>query len=86
MQLQWLPISFRAQFKVLVMTCKALYLTGPGYFMDRLPLYMAARCRAFLVVALHPWNQLQGYLFYYLTSRDINLERISESDSCAAKL
>ncbi|XP_070618653.1 uncharacterized protein, partial [Erythrolamprus reginae] len=34
--LHWLPISFRSQFKVLVMTYKALHGTGPEYLRDRL--------------------------------------------------
>lgn len=34
--LQWLPISFHGQFKVLVLTCKALDRLGPGYLRDSL--------------------------------------------------
>ncbi|KAF7249300.1 putative ATP-dependent RNA helicase DDX46 [Varanus komodoensis] len=39
-QLHWLPIEARAQFKVLVMTYKALNGLGPGYLNERLRLYM----------------------------------------------
>ncbi|KAF7237751.1 Insulin-like growth factor 2 mRNA-binding protein 3, partial [Varanus komodoensis] len=35
-QLHWLPIEVRAQFKVLVMTYKALNGLGPGYLKERL--------------------------------------------------
>ncbi|KAF7246017.1 putative RNA-directed DNA polymerase from transposon BS [Varanus komodoensis] len=35
-QLHWLPIEVRAQFKVLVMTYKALNGMGPGYLKERL--------------------------------------------------
>ena len=34
--LHWLPISFRAKYKVLVITCKALHGLGPGYLWDLL--------------------------------------------------
>ncbi|KAF7234897.1 E3 ubiquitin-protein ligase TRIM21 [Varanus komodoensis] len=39
-QLHWLPIEVRAQFKVLVMTYKALNGLGPGYLKERLHPYM----------------------------------------------
>ncbi|KAF7244326.1 Sodium/glucose cotransporter 4 [Varanus komodoensis] len=39
-QLHWLPIEARAQFKVLVMTYKALNGLGPGYLNERLRPYM----------------------------------------------
>ncbi|KAF7237429.1 Motile sperm domain-containing protein 1 [Varanus komodoensis] len=42
-QLHWLPIEVWAQFKVLVMTCKALNGLGPGYLKERLRPYMPAR-------------------------------------------
>ncbi|KAF7243149.1 Neuronal tyrosine-phosphorylated phosphoinositide-3-kinase adapter 2 [Varanus komodoensis] len=42
-QLHWLPIEVRAQFKVLVMTYKALNGLGPGYLKERLHPYMPAR-------------------------------------------
>ncbi|KAF7244380.1 putative RNA-directed DNA polymerase from transposon BS [Varanus komodoensis] len=42
-QLHWLPIEVRAQFKVLVMTYKALNSLGPGYLKERLHPYMPAR-------------------------------------------
>ncbi|KAF7248278.1 putative sodium-coupled neutral amino acid transporter 11 [Varanus komodoensis] len=42
-QLHWLPIEVRAQFKVLVMTYKALNGLGPGYLKERLHPYMSAR-------------------------------------------
>ena len=35
--LHWLPIRFRAQFKVLVLTYKALHGLGPQYLMEPLP-------------------------------------------------
>ncbi|KAF7234544.1 hypothetical protein EYD10_18427 [Varanus komodoensis] len=38
--LHWLPIGVRAQFKVLVMTYKALNVMGPGYLKERLRPYM----------------------------------------------
>ncbi|KAF7247239.1 Calcium uptake protein 1, mitochondrial [Varanus komodoensis] len=41
-QLHWLPIEVRAQFKVLVMTYKALNGLGPGYLKERLHPYMPA--------------------------------------------
>ncbi|KAF7242656.1 Inactive N-acetylated-alpha-linked acidic dipeptidase-like protein 2 [Varanus komodoensis] len=41
-QLHWLPIEVRAQFKVLVMTYKALNGLGPGYLKERLCPYMPA--------------------------------------------
>ncbi|KAF7238128.1 Inhibitor of growth protein 4 [Varanus komodoensis] len=41
-QLHWLPIEVRAQFKVLVMTYKALNGLGPGYLKERLHPYMSA--------------------------------------------
>ena len=34
--LHWLPTRFRAQFKVLVLTYKALYGLGPQYLTERL--------------------------------------------------
>ena len=34
--LHWLPISFPAKYKVLVITFKALHGLGPGYLRDRL--------------------------------------------------
>ncbi|KAF7239262.1 WD repeat-containing protein 90 [Varanus komodoensis] len=39
-QLHWLPIEVRAQFKVLVMTYKALNGLGPGYLKERLRPYV----------------------------------------------
>uniref|UniRef100_A0A8D2Q3W3 Reverse transcriptase domain-containing protein n=1 Tax=Varanus komodoensis TaxID=61221 RepID=A0A8D2Q3W3_VARKO len=42
-QLHWLPIEVRAQFRVLVMTYKALNGLGPGYLKERLRPYMSAR-------------------------------------------
>ncbi|KAF7234952.1 hypothetical protein EYD10_18178, partial [Varanus komodoensis] len=42
-QLHWLPIEVRAQFKVLVMTYKALNGLGPGYLKERLHPYTPAR-------------------------------------------
>ncbi|KAF7238810.1 hypothetical protein EYD10_14545 [Varanus komodoensis] len=42
-QLHWLPIEVRAQFKVLVMTYKALNSLGPGYLKERLRPYMPTR-------------------------------------------
>ncbi|KAF7235229.1 Protein TANC1 [Varanus komodoensis] len=42
-QLHWLPIEVRAQFKVLVMTYKALNGLGPGYLKERLCPYMPSR-------------------------------------------
>ncbi|KAF7246446.1 AT-rich interactive domain-containing protein 2 [Varanus komodoensis] len=42
-QLHWLPIEARAQFKVLIMTYKALNGLGPGYLNERLCLYMPDR-------------------------------------------
>ncbi|KAF7250783.1 Cullin-5 [Varanus komodoensis] len=42
-QLHWLPIEVRAQFKVLVMTYKALNGLGPGYLKERLRPYMPVR-------------------------------------------
>ncbi|KAF7247075.1 putative RNA-directed DNA polymerase from transposon BS [Varanus komodoensis] len=41
-QLHWLPIEVQAQFKVLVMTYKALNSLGPGYLKERLRPYMPA--------------------------------------------
>ncbi|KAF7235017.1 C-type lectin domain family 2 member D, partial [Varanus komodoensis] len=41
-QLHWLPIEIRAQFKVLVMTYKALNSLGPGYLKERLRPYKPA--------------------------------------------
>ncbi|KAF7254014.1 Beta-centractin [Varanus komodoensis] len=41
-QLHWLPIEVRAQFKVLVMTYKALNGLGPGYLKEHLHPYMPA--------------------------------------------
>ncbi|KAF7246701.1 hypothetical protein EYD10_07390 [Varanus komodoensis] len=42
-QLHWLPIEVRAQFKVLVMTYKALNGLGPGYLKERLHPYVPSR-------------------------------------------
>ncbi|KAF7253230.1 Calcium homeostasis modulator protein 2 [Varanus komodoensis] len=42
-QLHWLPIEVRAQFKVLLMTYKALNGLGPGYLKERLHPYMPSR-------------------------------------------
>ncbi|KAF7235091.1 Vomeronasal type-2 receptor 26, partial [Varanus komodoensis] len=42
-QLHWLPIEVRAQFKVLVITYKALNVLGPGYLKERLCPYMPSR-------------------------------------------
>ncbi|KAF7239223.1 Disintegrin and metalloproteinase domain-containing protein 12, partial [Varanus komodoensis] len=42
-QLHWLPIEVWAQFKVLVMTYKALNGLGPGYLKEHLRPYMPAR-------------------------------------------
>lgn len=41
-QLNWLPVCFRIQFKVLVMTFKALDGSGPGYLADCVSLYEPA--------------------------------------------
>ncbi|XP_061451815.1 uncharacterized protein LOC133369973 [Rhineura floridana] len=41
--LHWLPVRFRAQFKVLVLTYKALHGTGPQYLVDRLSRYEPTR-------------------------------------------
>ncbi|KAF7239029.1 hypothetical protein EYD10_14250 [Varanus komodoensis] len=42
-QLHWLPIEVRAQFKVLVMSYKALNGLGPGYLKERLHPYVPDR-------------------------------------------
>ncbi|KAF7253399.1 Methyltransferase-like protein 24 [Varanus komodoensis] len=42
-QLHWLPIEVRAQFKVLVITYKALNGLGPGYLKECLRPYMPSR-------------------------------------------
>ncbi|KAF7250254.1 hypothetical protein EYD10_03943 [Varanus komodoensis] len=42
-QLHWLPIEVRAQFKVLVMTYKALNGLGPGYLKECLCPYLPSR-------------------------------------------
>ncbi|XP_061477478.1 uncharacterized protein LOC133381914 [Rhineura floridana] len=42
-RLHWLPICFRARFKVLVLTYKALYGAGPRYLSERLSRYEPAR-------------------------------------------
>ncbi|KAF7234752.1 hypothetical protein EYD10_18297 [Varanus komodoensis] len=42
-QLHWLPIEVRAQFRVLVITYKALNDLGPGYLKERLRSYMPSR-------------------------------------------
>ncbi|KAF7237899.1 Proteasomal ATPase-associated factor 1 [Varanus komodoensis] len=42
-QLHWLPIKVRAQFKVLVITYKALNSLGPGYLKERLHPYLPSR-------------------------------------------
>ncbi|KAF7249282.1 Peroxisome proliferator-activated receptor gamma coactivator 1-beta [Varanus komodoensis] len=42
-QLHWLPIEARAQFKVLIMTYKALNGLGPGYLNERLRPYIPDR-------------------------------------------
>ncbi|XP_061473759.1 uncharacterized protein LOC133380462 [Rhineura floridana] len=42
-RLHWLPICFRARFKVLVLTYKALYGAGPRYLAERLFRYELAR-------------------------------------------
>nr|GFC43941.1 hypothetical protein [Tanacetum cinerariifolium] len=42
-RLHWLPVRFRAQFKVLVLTFKALNGSGPGYLRDRLLPYNPTR-------------------------------------------
>ncbi|KAF7252571.1 RNA-directed DNA polymerase from mobile element jockey [Varanus komodoensis] len=42
-QLHWLPIEVRAQFKVLVMTYKALNGLGPGYLKEHLHPYLPNR-------------------------------------------
>lgn len=34
LELHWLPLAFRAQFKVLVITSKAIYSLGQGYLKD----------------------------------------------------
>ncbi|KAF7243701.1 Pleckstrin-likey domain-containing family M member 3 [Varanus komodoensis] len=39
-QLHWLPVEVQAQFKVLVLTYKALDILGPGYLKERLFPYM----------------------------------------------
>ena len=41
-KLHWLPVAVRAQFKVLVLTYKALNGLGPGYLKDRLLPYEPA--------------------------------------------
>ncbi|XP_061443806.1 uncharacterized protein LOC133365612 isoform X9 [Rhineura floridana] len=41
--LHWLPVCFRAQFKVLVLTYKALHGLGPQYLMERLSRYEPTR-------------------------------------------
>ncbi|KAK9395419.1 hypothetical protein NXF25_018780 [Crotalus adamanteus] len=35
-ELHWLPVGLRMQFKVLVITFKALHGIGPGYLQDRI--------------------------------------------------
>ncbi|KAF7243419.1 RNA-directed DNA polymerase from mobile element jockey [Varanus komodoensis] len=42
-QLHWLPIEARAQFKLLVITYKALNGLGPGYLKERLRPYVPSR-------------------------------------------
>ncbi|XP_061466651.1 uncharacterized protein LOC133377174 [Rhineura floridana] len=57
-QLHWLPICFRARFKVLVLTYKALNGIGPQYLVERLSRYIPARSlrltsKALLQVPMH---------------------------------
>lgn len=41
-KLHWLPISFRTQFKVLLLTLEAIYRLGPKYVTDHLLWYVSA--------------------------------------------
>ena len=51
-QLQWLPIHFRAQLKLMTLSFKALHDLGPAYLKDRLLPY----------IPLHPLRSSQGAL------------------------
>uniref|UniRef100_A0A803TWJ5 Reverse transcriptase domain-containing protein n=1 Tax=Anolis carolinensis TaxID=28377 RepID=A0A803TWJ5_ANOCA len=42
-QLHWMPICYRAQFKVLVLACKALNGSGPTYLSERISPYEPTR-------------------------------------------
>ena len=41
-ELHWLPVSYRAMYKVVLLSYKALNNLGPGYLADHLPLYTQA--------------------------------------------
>ena len=63
--LHWLPVRFRAQFKVLAVTYKALYSLGPGYLKDRISLYspswrLKSAEEPLLLVPLPAQAQLMG--------------------------
>ena len=55
-QLHWLPVKFRIDFKILMLTYKALNNQAPDYISELLTLYMPSRalrsfCQMLLVVA-----------------------------------
>ncbi|KAF7246187.1 Armadillo repeat-containing protein 1 [Varanus komodoensis] len=64
-QLHWLPIEVRAQFKVLVITYKALNSLGPGYLKERLQPYLPSR----------PLRLAAGALLREPSVRDIRKQR-----------
>ncbi|XP_053169630.1 uncharacterized protein LOC128353010 [Hemicordylus capensis] len=59
-ELHWLPVCFRVQFKVLVLTFKALNGLGPGYLRDRLLPRVAA----------HLTRSSEGALLWVPTMRE----------------
>ncbi|KAF7249703.1 putative uncharacterized transposon-derived protein F52C9.6, partial [Varanus komodoensis] len=67
-QLHWLPIEVRAQFKVLVITYKALNGLGPGYLKERLHPYMSSR----------PLRSAAEALLRELSMKDIRRSKIAQ--------
>nr|XP_060628837.1 complement factor H-related protein 5-like isoform X2 [Anolis sagrei ordinatus] len=64
-QLHWVPISFRAHFKVLALTFKALNGSGPDYLSERISCYEPSRSlrssgEALLLISLPSQTQLMG--------------------------
>ncbi|KAF7239648.1 Very long-chain acyl-CoA synthetase [Varanus komodoensis] len=74
-QLHWLPIEARAQFKVLIMTYKALNGLGPGYLNERL------RETGLLVSKITKLNPFSGYTEDRQTSEKI-LRDVFEKGDC----
>ena len=61
--LHWLPVKYRIDFKILLLTFKAIYGHAPGYLIDLLAIKALKYSRAIISVQLHSFFYIRMLSF-----------------------